>query len=89
MKGANRQQTEGLNQITGEQWISDVPGAMVVQGTEETRILNILKIKKKKITFQSLKKNLWISTSKLSRVRCRAFSDSEKLQGEWEGLGTI
>ena len=48
MKGANRQQTEGLNQITGEQWISDVPGAMVVQGTEETRILNILKIKKKK-----------------------------------------
>ena len=47
MKGANRQQTEGLNRITGEQWISYVPGAMVVQGAEETRILNILKIKKK------------------------------------------
>ena len=88
MKGENRQQTEGLNRITGEQWISYVPGAMVLQGAEETRILNILKIKKK-ITFQSLKKNLWISTSKLSRVRCRAFSDLEKLQGEWEGLGTI
>lgn len=44
---------------------------------------------KKKITFQSLKTKFWISTSKLSRVRSRAFSDLEKLQGEWEGLGTI